>query len=55
MQMNDMILVSIDDHVCEPPDMFERHVPAKWKERAPRLLTTLEQKLELLSESKTTA
>jgi hypothetical protein len=39
MQMNDMILVSIDDHVCEPPDMFERHVPAKWKDRAPRLLT----------------
>jgi predicted TIM-barrel fold metal-dependent hydrolase len=39
MQMNDMILVSIDDHVCEPPDLFERHVPAKWKDRAPRLLT----------------
>src|SRR5262245_24369504 len=39
MQMNDMILVSIDDHVCEPPDMFQRHVPAKWKDRAPRLLT----------------
>src|SRR4030095_3942437 len=38
MQMNDMILVSVDDHVCEPPDMWDRHVPAKWKERAPRLL-----------------
>ena len=27
MQMNDMILVSVDDHVCEPPDMWERHAP----------------------------
>ncbi|TMA30147.1 MAG: amidohydrolase, partial [Deltaproteobacteria bacterium] len=38
MQMNDMILVSVDDHVCEPPDMWERHVPAQWKDRAPRLV-----------------
>ena len=38
MQMDDMILVSVDDHVCEPPDMWERHVPAKWKDRAPRLV-----------------
>jgi len=32
------ILVSVDDHVCEPPDLFERHVPEKWRARAPRLL-----------------
>lgn len=38
MQMDDMILVSVDDHVCEPPDMWERHVPAKWRDRAPRLV-----------------
>ena len=38
MQMNDMILVSVDDHVCEPPDMWDRHVDAKWKDRAPRLV-----------------
>ena len=25
-----MILVSIDDHSIEPPDMYKRHVPAKW-------------------------
>jgi predicted TIM-barrel fold metal-dependent hydrolase len=36
--MDDMILVSVDDHVCEPPDMFERHVPARFKDRAPRML-----------------
>ncbi len=29
MDMNDMILVSIDDHMVEPPDMYENHVPAK--------------------------
>ena len=39
MKMNDMILVSVDDHVCEPPDMWDGHVPAKWKDRAPRLVT----------------
>ena len=38
MQMNDMILVSVDDHVCEPPDMWDRHLGAKWKDRAPRLV-----------------
>ncbi|MBM4268978.1 MAG: amidohydrolase [Deltaproteobacteria bacterium] len=37
MKMDDMILVSVDDHVCEPPDMFDRHLPAKWKDKAPRL------------------
>lgn len=37
MKMEDMILVSVDDHVCEPPDMFDNHVPAKWKDKAPRL------------------
>jgi hypothetical protein len=26
MEMNQMVLVSVDDHVCEPPDMFDRHV-----------------------------
>ncbi|OBH51769.1 hypothetical protein A5685_15740 [Mycobacterium colombiense] len=35
MQAEDLILVSIDDHVVEPPDMFLRHVPAKYKDEAP--------------------
>ena len=35
MQMDDMILVSIDDHMIEPPDMYENHVPAKWKDDMP--------------------
>jgi hypothetical protein len=35
MHADDLILVSIDDHVVEPPDMFLRHVPAKYKDEAP--------------------
>ena len=36
MNIDDMIIVSIDDHVIEPPDMFERHVPARYADQAPR-------------------
>ncbi len=39
MHVDDLILVSIDDHVVEPADMFERHVPAKWADRAPKVVT----------------
>ena len=38
MQMDDMILVSIDDHMVEPPDMYDRHVPAKYKDEAPKVV-----------------
>jgi predicted TIM-barrel fold metal-dependent hydrolase len=31
-----MVLVSIDDHVIEPRDMFDNHLPDKWKDQAPR-------------------
>ena len=37
MRIEDMILVSVDDHVVEPPDVFEHHVPAKYKDIAPRV------------------
>jgi predicted TIM-barrel fold metal-dependent hydrolase len=39
MNVNDLILVSVDDHICEPIDMFEAHVPAKYREYAPRVVT----------------
>ncbi|MFW6093313.1 MAG: amidohydrolase family protein [Pseudomonadota bacterium] len=39
MNTDDMIIVSVDDHIIEPPDMFEQHVPASLKSRAPRLET----------------
>ena len=38
MHMDDMILVSIDDHMIEPPDMFENHVPAKWQDQVPKVV-----------------
>ena len=38
MQMDDMILVSIDDHMIEPPDMYKNHVPAKWADQAPKVV-----------------
>lgn len=37
MNVNDMILLSIDDHMIEPPDMFEKHMPASMKDQAPKL------------------
>src|SRR5262245_33744730 len=33
-----MIILSIDDHTVEPPDMFDGHVPEKYRDRAPRLV-----------------
>ena len=38
MHVDDMILVSVDDHVVEPPDLFERHLPAKYKDLAPHVV-----------------
>jgi predicted TIM-barrel fold metal-dependent hydrolase len=38
MRSDDLILVSVDDHVVEPPDLFRRHVPARWRDRAPRVV-----------------
>lgn len=28
--MDDLILISVDDHMVEPPDMFDNHIPAKY-------------------------
>ncbi|MEN8181301.1 MAG: amidohydrolase family protein [Myxococcota bacterium] len=38
MHPDEMILVSVDDHVVEPPTMFDAHVPARFRERAPRVV-----------------
>ena len=37
MQLDDMILVSVDDHLIEPADLFEHHLPARFKSLAPRI------------------
>ena len=33
-----MILISVDDHIVEPPDMFKNHLPKKYVDDAPRLV-----------------
>jgi predicted TIM-barrel fold metal-dependent hydrolase len=38
MKIDDMILVSVDDHVVEPPDLFERHLPEKYRDIAPHVV-----------------
>jgi predicted TIM-barrel fold metal-dependent hydrolase len=38
MDKNDLILISVDDHIIEPADMFDQHLPARYKESAPRVL-----------------
>jgi predicted TIM-barrel fold metal-dependent hydrolase len=37
MQLDDLILVSVDDHVVEPATVFEGRLPAAFADRAPRL------------------
>jgi predicted TIM-barrel fold metal-dependent hydrolase len=39
MNVDDLILVSVDDHVIEPPTMFDDHIVTKYKSRAPRVLS----------------
>jgi predicted TIM-barrel fold metal-dependent hydrolase len=36
MEMDDLILVSVDDHVVEPPDMWKGRIPAKYADAAPK-------------------
>ncbi|HEX5614311.1 MAG TPA: amidohydrolase family protein [Acidimicrobiia bacterium] len=38
MRLDDMILVSVDDHVVEPPDLFEGRLPARYADIAPRIV-----------------
>jgi len=37
MRADDLILVSVDDHVVEPPNLFEQHLTPEWKAKAPRV------------------
>jgi predicted TIM-barrel fold metal-dependent hydrolase len=38
MKMDDFVLVSVDDHLVEPPDMFAHHLPARWRGQEPQLI-----------------
>ena len=34
---DDLILISVDDHICEPADMFSQ-LPARWRDQAPHVV-----------------
>ncbi len=36
MDADDLIMVSVDDHLVEPPNLFEGRLPAKFQDRAPQ-------------------
>ena len=38
MRLDDMILVSVDDHAVEPPHMFDGRLPAEYVDVAPRVV-----------------
>jgi len=38
MRAEDLIQVSVDNQVVEPRDTVEEHVPARWRDGAPRMV-----------------
>jgi predicted TIM-barrel fold metal-dependent hydrolase len=38
MRVEDMVFISVDDHVVEPPDMFDGRLPAKYADEAPKVV-----------------
>lgn len=39
MNPEHLTLVSVDDHVVEPPALFDNHISAKYKDQAPKVIT----------------
>jgi predicted TIM-barrel fold metal-dependent hydrolase len=39
VNVEDLVLVSVDDHIIEPREMFDAHIPERFRDRAPRVLT----------------
>jgi len=39
MQMNDMVIISVDDHICEPPTLFDKQLSGDLLASAPKLKT----------------
>jgi hypothetical protein len=38
MRVEDMVLVSVDDHLIEPEHLFEAHAPARYRDLAPQVV-----------------
>ena len=45
MDASDLILISVDDRVIEPPTMFDNHIPARYRDEATRLYGVLDRQL----------
>ncbi|QQD17196.1 amidohydrolase family protein [Spongiibacter nanhainus] len=39
MQKDDMVIISVDDHITEPPDMFDKHLSGDDLKTAPKFCT----------------
>ena len=44
MEMNDMVVISTDDHICEPPTLFDNQLSGELLASAPKLRTDSEGK-----------
>jgi predicted TIM-barrel fold metal-dependent hydrolase len=40
MKPEDLILISVDDHLVEPPTLFDAHIPERYRDRAPKVIQT---------------
>src|SRR5213078_4227111 len=38
MNLDELIFISVDDHVVEPPHLFDGRMPAEYVDRAPRVV-----------------
>mgnify|MGYP002624247597 CR=1 FL=1 len=36
--VDDLTLISVDDHIIEPPGLFDAHIPSKYRDRCPQLV-----------------
>lgn len=53
MNVEDLILVSVDDHAIEPPNAFARHMPARFKGREPHVVKSGERDVWVFEEQAT--
>ncbi len=53
MKIEDMILVSVDDHAIEPPNAFARHMPERFKGREPHVVKVGERDVWMFEEMAT--
>ncbi len=40
MDIDELILISVDDHLVEPPTLFDAHIPDRFRDRAPKIVHT---------------